>query len=583
MANNIPSSIICFKNGYSYVNVPVPLPFDQRIDNAASIKESTIGPLPDFVVHGTIAVEPQDPGTVKIFSLSKASKANIKPCSELKISEIDSTQRISYETILKENIGARVRVKYQDGELTGTVKSVHKNFGSKGDSLVVLKTQTRNGIRDTLLESSGISFLQTANKMDYDDDSSSSEDEDGDKKEIGKFQTLSVRYACTNADSKEHVSVNLSYLTRGLTWAPSYMLRQDKTNKTITLEGNACILCDLPFFMGSSIDSVALVAGHPKIEFENVNDPLVSGVTAATFIEQIGAGKYISNKGYSKKPQWRTQAYACYMHDYDYSEDIYASAEGLASGENMDNLYFYKLKNVPLHYNRPINLPFIEKSQPKPYEDVYFFDLDSDKQKHEKDDTILEATHAITFRNTYGQPLTNGPVSILLPGEGEGDMSAQNGQKRVNGNNFLLQSRINFTGINKLVTVEMTKAIDVDGKILIETSKEKKVEVKKTTKRDKFFFVDKKATFTISNMKNEDIKCKVDHLLYGHLEKSMPVPLEKTERHTRYHDLNPQVKYVWELMAPARGKVELVFSYCIKKWAKVNEAPATDTVDSVKK
>ena len=66
MANNIPSSIICFKNGYSYVNVPVSLLSDQHIDNAASIKECTIGPLPNFVVHGTIAVEPHEPGTVEI-------------------------------------------------------------------------------------------------------------------------------------------------------------------------------------------------------------------------------------------------------------------------------------------------------------------------------------------------------------------------------------------------------------------------------------------------------------------------------------------------------------------------------------
>ena len=122
MANNIPSSIICFKNGYSYVNVPVTLPFDPRFDKFArpydprfedaSIKECTIGPLPDFVVHGTIAVEPHRTGgyrTAKIFSLSKAAKTNKKPCPELKISEMDSTKNISYETILKENIGARTK------------------------------------------------------------------------------------------------------------------------------------------------------------------------------------------------------------------------------------------------------------------------------------------------------------------------------------------------------------------------------------------------------------------------------------------------------------------------------------------
>merc|ERR1712064_101853 len=71
-------------------------------------------------------------------------------------------------------------------------------------------------------------------------------------------------------------------------WAPSYMLRQEKKSKTMTLQGNACLLCDLPFFKGNSIESVALVAGQPKMECQNISDPLASGVSAADFIRQLG-------------------------------------------------------------------------------------------------------------------------------------------------------------------------------------------------------------------------------------------------------------------------------------------------------
>ena len=102
---------------------------------------------------------------------------------------------------------------------------------------------------------------------------------------------LSVRYA-TSLGLAETVKANLSYLTRGLMWAPSYLLRQYKSNKTLTLQGNACLLCDLPFFKGKSIESVSLVAGQPKMECQNISDPLASGVTAADFIHELEGDSY---------------------------------------------------------------------------------------------------------------------------------------------------------------------------------------------------------------------------------------------------------------------------------------------------
>ena len=56
--------------------------------------------------------------------------------------------------------------------------------------------------------------------------------------------------------------------------------------------------------------------------------------------------------------------------------------------------------------------------------------------------------------------------------------------------------------------------------------------------------VKKKATFTVSNMKNEEVKCKVDYLLHGHLVRAEPNYKEVTESQTGHHDLNPNTKYV---------------------------------------
>ena len=130
-----------------------------------------------------------------------------------------------------------------------------------------------------------------------------------------------------------------------------------------------------------------------------------------------------------------------------------------------------------------------------------------------------------------------------------------------------------FTGPNKIATVEITKALDVEGKFVIETSKERKVEAKKKVKDDEHQLVciQKTGTVTITNLKDEEVKCKIDHLLYGQLEKSEPSHLEVTERNVGHHDLNPTAKYVWQITAPAKGKAELVFTYVIKQWERAGQ------------
>merc|ERR1719431_1473510 len=97
--------------------------------------------------------------------------------------------------------------------------------------------------------------------------------------------SLLVRYV-TNGSSD--LGASLSYLTKGLTWAPSYSVLMDKESKTVKLEGKACLLCDLPFLDGDSIPEISLVAGEPNMEFQHLSDPLASGVSAEVFVDMLG-------------------------------------------------------------------------------------------------------------------------------------------------------------------------------------------------------------------------------------------------------------------------------------------------------
>ena len=178
MADNLPSSLICFKNGYSYVNIPVSLKSDQNNVKSTNVRECQVGPLPDLVVHGTVALEPYNHEKVQIISLARAEENLIAP-KPLKISNDENDY--SYEKILEENIGSAVRLtcvtkadndqtsigQIVGGEKTfdGIITALHKDATNKNRSSVVL-TSLDSTQGETLVRCTSIAFVESLNLMD---------------------------------------------------------------------------------------------------------------------------------------------------------------------------------------------------------------------------------------------------------------------------------------------------------------------------------------------------------------------------------------------------------------------------------
>ena len=174
MAYNTPSSLICFTNGYSYVNIPIALTSDQPISEDTNIRECQVGPLPNFTVHGTVSLVPHNPETVKIFSMSRAGKKTLDPVP-LKVPTYknEDENKFSYETFLIENIGTAVcltcsikTTTYHDikdtNSFTGIIKAIYKD--SSGESFVVLQPLKRQGLNhegEQLIKCSSVTFLKT--------------------------------------------------------------------------------------------------------------------------------------------------------------------------------------------------------------------------------------------------------------------------------------------------------------------------------------------------------------------------------------------------------------------------------------
>jgi len=546
------SSVILFKTGYSFISTPVTLSTPGIEVKAGSVEEARVGPLPSFAVHGTVALQPSD-DSVQLLSLGRRQDDYL----ELLLPEGED---LSMPAFLAANTNTLVNITLAE-DAKNTRSSKHQGKvrwvqpPGAATRLALLQLTHGQGKRDLLLDTAKIVNIERV--------------QDNEERDVN----LVARFKRKEEGSKAPTAT-LSYLTRGLTWAPTYSLLLNKEKMTLQLEGNATILCDLPFFDGEPIGSVSMVAGQPKVVLEQLSDPLADGSGALDFIRELANAlgedaPAIRSHGRRAKraaPSFgaaRNASFLCAAEESYDSFEVNQAEEGIKGGEVVEDFFHYQLESVPLQHKQPVKMPFIKECREVKYEDVYFLDLDQrvrTMKSGEDEENSVEVKHAISFRNPTGQPLTGGPVSIL---------ARQNEEVE---SKFMVQAMMKFTGPEKPIIVEITRAMDVQATYSVETCKEKKTElwsaaVSWTGAGKKYVdVVTKKGKLTIKNPKATAIKCKIEHALQGHLEKSKPAVKEVTERPSHGQELNPTSKLLWELEVPAEGSAELNIEYGVKMW-----------------
>ena len=434
------SSVILFKTGYSFISTPVTLSTPGIEVKAGSVEEARVGPLPSFAVHGTVALQPSD-DSVQLLSLGRRQDDYL----ELLLPEGED---LSMPAFLAANTNTLVNLTLsEDAKNTGSSKHEGKvrwvQPPGAATRLALLQLTHGHGKRDLLLDMAKIVNIERM--------------QDNEERDVN----LVARFKRKEGGSKAPTAT-LSYLTRGLTWAPTYSLLLNKEKMTLQLEGNATILCDLPFFDGEPIGSVSMVAGQPKVVLEQLSDPLADGSGALDFIRELANAlgedaPVIGSESSDDEGEEFLCSYREKSLDWDPAE-VNQAEEGIKGGEVVEDFFHYQLESVPLQHKQPVKMPFIKECREVKYEDVYFLDLDQRvrmMKSGEDEENSVEVKHAISFRNPTGQPLTGGPVSIL---------ARQNEEVE---SKFMVQAMMKFTGPEKPIIVEITQAMDVQVKVEI--------------------------------------------------------------------------------------------------------------------
>ena len=433
------SSVILFKTGYSFISTPVTLGSEEG--KAGSVEEARVGPLPNFAVHGTVALQPSD-DSVQLLSLGRRQEEDLQLL-------LPEGEDLSMPAFLAANTNTLVNLTLAE-DAKNTRSSRHQGKvrwvqpPGTATRLALLQLSHGQGKRDLLLDTANIVNIERV--------------QDNEERDVN----LVARFKRKEGGSKASTAT-LSYLTRGLTWAPTYSLLLNKEKMTLQLEGNATILCDLPFFDGEPIGSVSMVAGQPKVVLEQLSDPLADGSGALDFIRELANAlgedaPAIRSRG--RRLLGAPMRPAEMMKGALLEEDMYAvhasievnqAEEGIKGGEVVEDFFHYQLESVPLQYKQPVKMPFIKECREVKYEDVYFLDLDLDLDLYlgEDEENSVEVKHAISFRNPTGQPLTGGPASILA-------RQSEDAESK-----FMVQAMMKFSGPDKPIIIEITRAMDV--------------------------------------------------------------------------------------------------------------------------
>ena len=439
------SSVILFKTGYSFISTQVTLGSDEG--KAGTVEEARVGPLPSFAVHGTVALQPSD-DSVQLLSLGRRQEEDLQLA-------LPEGEDLSMPAFLAANTDTLVNLTLAE-DSKNTRSSRHQGRvrwvqpPGSATRLALLQMTHGQGKRDLLLDTAKIVNIERV--------------QDNDERDVN----LVARFKRKEGGGKASTAT-LSYLTRGLTWAPTYSLLLNKEKMTLKLEGNATILCDLPFFDGEPIGSVSMVAGQPKVVLEQLSDPLANGSGALEFIRELANalgedapvqvpltfGSKAKRAPMMMRASRSMAKNATWSFGAEESEDCYEvnqAEEGIKGGEVVEDFFHYQLESVPLQHKQPVKMPFIKECRDVKYEDVYFLDLDQRvrmMRSGEDEENSVEVKHAISFRNPTGQPLTGGPVSILARQNEEAESK------------FMVQAMMKFSGPDKPIIIEITRAMDV--------------------------------------------------------------------------------------------------------------------------
>ena len=337
--------------------------------------------------------------------------------------------------------------------------------------------------------------------------------------------------------------LSVSYLAKGMTWAPSYLV-DISDPKQAMLTAKACILNDIEDLDGAQVD---LITGFPHLEFAEIISPLAKKEDLAGFLNALGSG-YSAGRRRADYGGVTAQAAANVMYQYERGEptvpvpDYGAAAAGIAA----EDLFFYPLEGVTLERGAVGYYPlFTEKVG---YQHIYEWDIpdyvnEEDYYRREEEQEVRQIVwHSLRLENSTGMPWTTAPAATMQEGR------------------VLGQATLHYTPVAGETMLKITQALGIKADQL-ELEVDREVGALKQYGRI-YDRVTVEGTLELRSHLDKPVKVKVAKTLTGNVKSADPQPkVEKLAAGLKR--VNPRSRLTWEVTVGAGQEMTITYAYVV--------------------
>ncbi len=337
------------------------------------------------------------------------------------------------------------------------------------------------------------------------------------------------------ASTGKAVAVVMSYVTKGIGWAPAYRIDLSAAT-TLRIAEQAVVRNELEDLRDVELE---LISGFPNVSFAHVLSPFAPRTTWAEFFERVGA-RFAPDRGVASNVI--SQSLQLPGSDQDGALPIAPAAEGvdlhyhsigrrtLAEGDAL----LLEIAAAEAEYSRIVEwrIPDGRSGDGRP---IGAYALRADPERFED-----APWDAVTFRNPLPKPLTTAPVMFVA------------------GDRFQGQSTTSWADPGEEVTLRVTKALRV---------RTRGVEVEDPDDQDLVWIggvghrvVRVRGSLGVDNHRNEPVTLHVRREFTGTLLEA-DAEARESEREEPLPSLNPRKELLWNVTVAAGAQLTLRYRY----------------------
>ncbi len=328
--------------------------------------------------------------------------------------------------------------------------------------------------------------------------------------------------------------LNISYLAKGITWAPSYRLDL-LDDKTVRIHAKAQIVNDLEDFENVEVSAIA---GFPNLGFANVVDPMAFQGSLAAWMQHLTSPEPV--RMMRREAVSRQQMVTMNVQQAGGGGAALADFDPDSFAERGDaDLFFYSLKNVNLKRGERGYYPLFTTEVP--YESIYDCHIgDAQQNERNRGETLAEDVwHALRLSNTSKTPWTTAPALVTRDGM------------------IMGQDTLYYTSLGSQSLLRFSKALDVRvSSVERETERERNVRYRNTT----WNLVTVDGAINLVNLKPVEVTVIVRRTVEGEITAN-PLDATLTLPRAGITSVNPTSDLTWEVKIQPRETAELTYTF----------------------